>query len=244
MGSLLFGLVKLQSVENQLRVAKAKLGRCRRSVIIQENQLRSFQNSLEAKKEEIQLTRIQSDRLELELNERNEAVAKYRAALNTVRTNKEYAAILTALNTSRADNSKLETQVLELMKNIEADQAECEQISNEIDQQKEKLNALRKETEVHAKKYEAEIEQIQRDWDAAAEMIPQETLEIFKRVAETYDGEAIATVELQDAKSGSYTCGGCFMGLTNETANMLMMKDEIIRCPNCVRILVMGASED
>ena len=244
MGSLLLELIRLQSVENQLRAVKAKLGRCRRGVIIQENQLRSFQNSLEAKKEEIQLTRIQSDRLELDLNERNETVAKYRAALNTVRTNKEYASILTAMNTSKADNSKLEAQVLELMKNIEADQTECEQISSEIAQQKEKLSVLRKETEVHAKKFEAEIEQIQKEWDAATEIILPETLEIFKRVAETYDGEAIATVELQDAKSGSYTCGGCFMGLTNETANMLMMKDDVIRCPNCARILVMGVSED
>ncbi len=244
MGSLLLGLIELQSIENRLRAAKAKLGRCRRGVIIQENQLRSFQNSFEAKKEEIQLTRIQSDRLELDLAERNETVAKYRAALNTVRTNKEYASILTAMNTSKADNSKLETQVLELMKNIEADQAECEQISSDIAQQKDKLNALRKDTEVNAKKFETEIEQIQQEWDVAAEMIPPETLEIFNRVAETYDGEAIATVELQDAKSGSYTCGGCFMGLTNETANMLMTKDDIIRCPNCARILVMGASED
>ena len=150
MGSSLLGLIELQSIENRLRAAKAKLGRCRRGVIIQENQLRSFQNSFEAKKEEIQLTRIQSDRLELDLAERNETVAKYRAALNTVRTNKEYASILTAMNTSKADNSKLETQVLELMKNIEADQAECEQISSDIAQQKDKLNALRKDTEVNA----------------------------------------------------------------------------------------------
>ena len=85
MESLLSGLTKLQSVENQLRAAKAKLGRCRRVVILQENQLRSLQNSFDAKKEEIQLTRIQSDRLELDLKERDEAVAKYRAALNAAR---------------------------------------------------------------------------------------------------------------------------------------------------------------
>lgn len=244
MESLLSGLTKLQSVENQLRAAKAKLGRCRRIVILQENQLRSLQNSFDAKKEEIQLTRIQSDRLELDLKERDEAVAKYRAALNAARTNKEYATILTALNTSKADNSKLETQVLELMKNIETDRAECEQIDSEITEQKEKLNELRKETGVQAIRYESEIEQIQQLWDKAAEAIPAETLEIFKRVADTYDGEAITTVELQDARSGVYTCGGCFMGLTNETANMLMTKGEMIRCPNCARILVMPPSDE
>lgn len=244
MGSLLFGLVELQSIENQLRAAKAKLGRCRRNIVIQENQLGSFQNSLEAKKEEIQLTRIQLDRLELDLKDRDELLGKYRAALNTARTNKEYASILTALNTSKADNSKLENQILELMRNVETDQAQCEQTNNDIALQKEKLNKLRKETEIQAEKYEAEIEQIQKLWDSAAEIIPQETLAIFKRVAETYDGEAIAKVELQDSRSGVYTCGGCFMGLTNETANMLMTRDDVIRCPNCARILVMGPSED
>ena len=53
MGPILTGLIKLQSVENLLRAEKAKLTRCRRNVIIQENKIRSLQNALEAKKEEI-----------------------------------------------------------------------------------------------------------------------------------------------------------------------------------------------
>ena len=53
MGPVLNGLIKLQSVENRLRAVKSKLARCRRTVIFQENQLRSLQNGLEAKKEEI-----------------------------------------------------------------------------------------------------------------------------------------------------------------------------------------------
>ena len=121
MGSVLQALVKLQSVENRLRAAKAKLARCRRNVIIQENQIRTLQNALEAKKEEIQLTTIQSDRLELELKTRDADIAKLRASLNTARTNKEYAAVLTQLNTTRADNSKIESQILDLMKDIEVD---------------------------------------------------------------------------------------------------------------------------
>ena len=67
MGPVLNGLTKLQSVENRLRAAKARLTRCRRNVVIQENRVRSLQNALEAKKEEIQLTKVQYERLELEL---------------------------------------------------------------------------------------------------------------------------------------------------------------------------------
>ena len=244
MGSILEALIKLQSVENLLRAAKAKLARCRRNVIIQENQIRTLQNALEAKKEEIQLTTIQSDRLELELKTRDEVISKLRASLNTARTNKEYAAVLTQLNTTRADNSKIETQILELMKDIEVDQMECQKLQQQIDEQKAKLEQVRRESEQSATKFEAEIDQIQCEWDEAAQNVPVEFLEIFRRVAETYDGEAVAIIEQQGGLTGAYTCGGCFMGVTAESVNMLMTKDEVIRCPNCTRILVLGTSQE
>lgn len=94
-----------------------------------------------------------------------------------------------------------------------------------------------------ATKYEAEVKEIQAQWDAMAATIPHEQLEVFKRVAETYDGEAMAAVEKQEDRNDTYSCGGCFMGITVETVNLLMTRDDIIRCPNCTRILVLGNSE-
>jgi predicted nucleic acid-binding Zn-ribbon protein len=244
MGPVLNGLIKLQSVENRLRAAKAKLARCRRNVIIQENQVRALQNNLEAKKEELQLTRVQSDRLELELKTRDESIAKLRASLNAAKTNKEYAAVLTQLNTTKADNSKIENQILELMKDIEADEAECQEIQNQIDEQKQKLERTRRESDLLATRYEAEIQEIQEDWNQVAEALPGEPLRIFDRVAETYDGEALAIVDQQGGKTEAYSCGGCFMGITAESVNLLMTKDDIIRCPNCTRILVLSGSQE
>jgi predicted nucleic acid-binding Zn-ribbon protein len=240
MGPVLNGLLKLQSVENRLRAEKSKLTRCRRNVVIQENLIRSLQNALEAKKEEVQLTQVQFNRLELELKEKDESISKLRASLNSAKTNKEYAAVLTQLNTTKADNSKIETQSLELLKDIEADEAECKDIQKQIDEQKEKLEQTRKESEILANKYQAEIDKIQAEWDQVAHTIPNDSLETFKRVAETYDGHAVAMTEEQPGKKGTYSCGGCFMGITAESVNLLMTKDDIIRCPNCTRILVLG----
>jgi hypothetical protein len=244
MGPVLDGLVKLQSVENRLRAAKAKLARCRRSVIIQENQVRSLQSALEAKKEETQLTKVQSDRLELELKSRDAEVNKLRASLNNAKTNKEYAAVLTMLNTTKADNSKIETQILELMKAIESDEEECAAIRAQIDEQKQLLEETRKKAESAAATHEEEIGNIQAEWDEVAKGMPPATLETFNRVADTYDGEAVVKVDQQEGKSGLYSCGGCFMGITAESVNLLMTRDEIIRCPNCTRILVLGDSSD
>ncbi len=243
MGPVLNGLMKLQTVENRLRVEKTKLTRCRRNVIIQENLIRSLQNALEAKKEEVQLTKVQYDRLELELKSQDETIAKLRASLNNAKTNKEYAAVLTQLNTTKADSSKLENQILELLKVIETDEAECQDIQKQIDEQKQTLEQTRKDSESLATKYQAEIDAIQAEWDKIAKTISREPLNIFKRVAETYDGQAVAIVEQGEDKSGTYSCGGCFMGVPAESVNMLMTKDEIIRCPNCTRILVIADSQ-
>ena len=192
----------------------------------------------------MKLTRVQIDRLELELKGRDERIAKLRAALNMAKTNKEYAAILSELNTSKADNAKIENQVLDLMKNIEVDEAGCGQIQEQIDEQKTKVNQLRRDNEVKAAKYEAEIEDIQAEWDQMAKTIPPEVLEVFKRVAETYDGEALAAAGKENEKTEVFSCGGCFMRLPAENVNQLMTKDDIIRCSNCTRILVLKTSEN
>jgi len=240
MGPVLNGLMRLQSVENRLRAAKAKLTRCRRNVVIQENQVRSLQNAIEAKKEEIQLTRVQYSRLELELKTKDEEISRLRASLNTAKTNKGYAAVLTQLNTTKADNSKIETQLIELLKDIEQDETECKDIQKQIEQQKQHLEKLRADAGSLAAKYQAEIDQIQKEWDEVAQTVPKPPLEIFRRVAETYDGHAVAPIEEQDGRKGAYTCGGCFMTITVECVNLLMTKDDILRCPNCTRIMVLG----
>lgn len=244
MGPVLDGLVKLQSVENRLRAEKLKLTRCRRNVVIQENLIRSLQSALEAKKEEVQLSRVQFDRLELELKSRDETINRLRASLNNAKTNKEYAAVLTQLNTTKADSSKIESQSLELLKDIEADETECKDIQKQIDEQKNTLEQTRKESEELAGKYQVGIDEIQAEWDEIAKSLPKEAIDLFSRVAETYDGHAVAPIEQQDERKGLYSCGGCFMGITAESVNLLMTKDDIIRCPNCTRILVLSDSHE
>ncbi|MBC8378420.1 MAG: hypothetical protein H8E62_04525 [Planctomycetes bacterium] len=238
MGPVLLGLIKLQRVENRLRAVKTKLTRSRRSVIFQENQLRTLQSGIEAKLGEIKLTKIQVDRLELELKSRDEHIEKLRGHLNLARTNKEYSALLTELNTAKADDSKLETQVLELMKNVEIDEASCAELKNQIEEQKVKLEEIRKEAEAKSSAFQKEIDEIQTEWDTVAkEVTNKNALAIFERVAETYDGEAMAEVEGVEESSSSFSCGGCFMGIPAEVVNILSSHDEIVRCSNCTRIL-------
>jgi predicted nucleic acid-binding Zn-ribbon protein len=126
------------------------------------------------------------------------------------------------------------------MKEIEDQQAECKQIQQQINEQQQVLENIRKESEAKADEHETELKTIQDEWNKAASIIPNELLKIFKRVAETYDGEALAGVEQHEGKKGAFTCGGCFMEVPAEMVNLLITKDDVIRCPNCTRILVLS----
>jgi uncharacterized protein len=130
------------------------------------------------------------------------------------------------------------------MKGIEADEAELAGIQKQIEEQKRNLERIRKESEQLAAKYEVEIKEIQAEWSQASQTVPSEPLGLFNRVADTYDGEAMAVIERQEGRTGTYTCGGCFMGIPAESVNILMTKDDIIRCPNCTRILVLGDMQE
>ena len=177
--------------------------------------------------------------MELELEQRDENIARLRAHLNMAKTNKEYSAILTELNTSKADTSKIESQVLDPMKNIEADEAVCAELQKQIEEQKGGWKRFARMPRAKAVEYEAEIAAIQVEWDAAAKDVAPDVLEIFNRVADTYDGEALAVAGKQDERVDVYSCGGCFMGVPAEVINRLMTKDEIIRCSSCTRILIL-----
>ena len=70
--------------------------------------------------------------------------------------------------------------------------------------------------------------------------MPPSAVAIFRRVAETYNGQVMAEIQQVNPKRSEYNCGGCFMSVPMETINTLMTKDEILRCPNCQRILYLA----
>ena len=244
MGPMLNGLIKLQEVESRLRGVKQKLARTRRGLTLQENQLRNIKNVLEAKKDEIKLIRAQMDKIELEIKSREESLKKRQSELNMAKNNKEYSALLTEINVNKADNSKLENQLIELMAAIENEQKACVETEAQIAQQEAKVEQVRLEAADKAKNIQESIETLQKEWDEAAKDIPEEVLAIFKRLSDNYDGEALAFVETAGTRRKVYTCDGCYMSLTSETINRLMTDDDIIRCPSCSRIVVLREEKE
>ncbi len=60
---------------------------------------------------------------------------------------------------------------------------------------------------------------------------------MFDKLADNYDGEALAGVGHIEGRTENYYCTACNMELVVDVYNRLMTRDEVLTCPGCGRIL-------
>ena len=245
MGTVLTALLKLQSIERKLASVRGRLRIRQNAVLVQHQRVEELREKWQTVHDLVIAKKMQADALDLELKQKDQDVIKYREALNTATSNKEYAAILTAMNTLKADNSKFEEQELQIMQEIENFSAEAEAIQLQIAEQEKLLDEVNAKNAEEVARLEAMMEKLQGQRDEAAKDVPQTALAVFDRIASNYDGEAMAAIELHGKKEPfTYICGGCFMSLNAEHVNALGVKDEIRTCDNCGRILYVETSTE
>ena len=238
MGTLLESLLRVQSIERQLSLVKRRLRAQQNAVRAQQHRLDGLREDHEALKAKSLLRRKEADGLDLTLKSSEENVAKLRTALNTTKTNKEYATLLMQINTTKADNAKVEEEALNIMQEMDAIAEKLGEVEKDVQAQETQLAEITGASAEESARLGEMLEDLGSQHAVAATDVPSKALAVFDRIAESYDGEAMAMIEITgDKPPFDYVCGGCFMSLNAEHANALHVRDEIRTCDNCGRIL-------
>jgi predicted nucleic acid-binding Zn-ribbon protein len=241
MGVTLEELRRLQAVEMQLAALRRDRESKSRQVEIHGRQIRQIDEKLQENHRKARECQMRLDALSLEVASREESAGRHRQALNKAKTNKEYAAILTAINTEKADSFKVETGIFQLMEELAA--IKTEGVAIEAD--RDKLLAHAAASEEALKAFDAQSQQERESLETGREefarkLTPQ-AIDMFNRVAQRHDGEAMAPVTKLRPKRDEWACGGCNMKVALEVVNALQTRDEILLCTVCGRILYLEA---
>lgn len=240
MGPTIEALMALQAIEQDLSALRRRKRARQRAVVTQQARIDQHTQEREALAAEQLEKRKESDACELQIKAEEEKINHLRSALNAAKTNKEYAAVLTDINSHRADNAKVEEQGLKLLGEVDALRQQIESLDETIAAETARLEEIQASIADEVAKLDTMIADLQAKRDEAAGKVPAEALALFDRMAEQYDGEAMAKVDVSGKKPPfTYTCGGCFMSLNAEHANALRSKDEVRQCDNCMRLLYM-----
>lgn len=242
MGAMLEALKRLQTVETHLAEFRRQREEKQRRVHAQQRHVTRIEEQLRQHEKTVREKQMRIDALQLEVSSRDESINRHRQGLNKAKTNKEYAAILTAMNTEKADNTKLENEVLLLMEELQ----HLKNTSGEIQAQHERLVQDAERANEMLKNYEAQskprLDELLAQRAAFAEGIPPTALDLFTRVAEHHDGIAMVPVTKSHPKRDEYICSGCNMKVTLEVVAGLQTKDDILACKVCGRILYLDTA--
>jgi predicted nucleic acid-binding Zn-ribbon protein len=173
---------------------------------------------------------------ELELTELEEKIRKQEHRLDTIKSNKEYAAIRLEIANYKAAGELLEEDILKKMEEVEQIKEEKNQLKQQSDKVQEKLKLKEERIQMALKHLEEQITTLSQDRLKAKEGIPSTLYEFYERLLKYTKGSPLA-------ESKNTVCQRCFCSCTSQDVNRLLLQREIVTCKTCSRILYLNLAE-
>jgi len=237
MGPTNVSLVKLYLADQQVRAAQEKLDDASRNVRVQERKVSDLTEQHQALTARLREQQTQAAQFDLDLKSRDAHIERLREQQQTAKNNREYQTFLLEINTEKAEKGKVEDQALKVMEQVETLAAEQKELAANLAAEKEKLEKLRTEIGAKLKVLQAEVEALKPARDAAAEAVPAKAREVFVRLADRMEGEALSALGKPHKRREEYVCAACNMDLVTDIYNKLHSRDELVFCTSCGRIL-------
>lgn len=243
MGELIRALQRLQEIELELAHLRRREERKTRQIRTAEREIRRLDEEVTVLRVEYARQQKDLEHLDRDVKHREASILKHREELLRARTNKDYSAVLTAINTEKADSAKVEKLAMEKLGGLESVQGQVSAQSQKQAAVRERLEAARRSLDEFRAKTADQRTSLQQERDAAADALPPTAMATFSRVAERHDGEALAEIIRLHPKREEYACGGCNMQVPLDSVNTVRLQDEIRLCPSCGRILCLPGSQ-
>ncbi|MEA2710293.1 MAG: uncharacterized protein QOF78_2894 [Phycisphaerales bacterium] len=237
MGPTNVALVKLFQADQKLREAQGRLDATTKNVRIQERRVRDLNERIAALQKQLKEQQSHAGTLDVDLKSRDAHIEKLRTQQQQAKNNKEYQAFLIEISTGKVDRNKIEEDAIKVLEGVEKIQAELKELREHLETETAKAATMKSEITGQTAELQAEIDSIKPERAAASQAVPRQAREAFDRLADRFDGEAMSPLIKPDRRREEYSCSGCMMDLVRDVYNKLHVRDELVFCPSCRRIL-------
>lgn len=223
-------LIGLQAIDSQIYALS-------REKAYMPGRLKSIDEMLESKKagikqaeEDLKNIQVKLKEKEVSLQQKEDQIKKLQTQLYALKTNKEYSTMLTEIEGIKADNSLTEEAIIKFMDEIDLAKKkilkEKELFKAEeadVQKEKEKINA-------RAGEIDSGLSELNEKRNSIVPDIEKKVISRYEKILKNKDGLAIVHIE-----DGS--CGGCHMNLPPQVISDVKLREDIIICDSCLRIL-------
>jgi predicted nucleic acid-binding Zn-ribbon protein len=175
---------------------------------------------------------IEADRkkLDLEVQSKRAAIARYRSQQQQTRKNEEFAALNHEIEHTEKEISTLEDSELELMEAYEKGLATVSGGQKELVQHQDKAKQKKADLEKRMAVVTADLTAAREKQAVAEQAVQEDDLARYRRILKSKKDVAIVPI-----RGGA--CGGCHMKLTSQTVISARGGEGLTSCENCGRLV-------
>lgn len=169
--------------------------------------------------------------LELEVKTKQESLEKLKSQMMSIKTNKEYDALISQIDATKEYIGERENGILELIEKVESLESSIDELkkkSEETKEQNEKQLAILQEK---MDSVGSKMDSKENERNNIKEKVSRRTMSIYERVRKNRGGDVVVTVKKR-------ACGACYKALPPHKIQEIKRGDQLITCDNCGRMLI------
>jgi predicted nucleic acid-binding Zn-ribbon protein len=223
-------LIAIQAIDSQIYA----LSREKASM---PGRIKSIDEMLELKKTGIKQAEENLKNIQLKLKEKEvilqqkeEQIKRLQTQLYALKTNKDYSTMLTEIEGIKADNSLTEEDIIKFMDEIDLAKKKISEEKELFKAEEANAQKEKERTNARAREIEAGLSELNEKRNNITPNIEKQVLSRYEKILKNKDGLAIVHI-----KDGS--CGGCHMNLPPQVISDVKLREDIVICGSCLRIL-------
>jgi len=227
----------LYKVDCQVRSLRSRVDSAERYLKQQDRTLQDLEAkkaALDGQSRQLQAT-IAND--ENESRSIDERIKSLRDKLNNATSNKEYSALLTEVNTLKADKDGVDERILESMTRHEEILSAIAEIDTETAERVKVRSVAKSDRDQRAADVKDRLTELESERSTAAGDVPPQALAKFEEEVEFREDDVMAPISEHSRKHMEYACGSCQVLLPFESVNRLLGNGDLTFCGNCGAIL-------
>ncbi len=219
----------LQDVDLQLKAIEADKERYPMEMKNLDEKLASEKDMSKKKKERIELLEKERRQKEGDLELEQERIKRAQSKLYDIKTNKEYQALLTEIETLKEVDSQREIEILEIMDEIDELKKEYGRVEKALLEMEERIGAEKRQLEESLGKADSALATKKRKRTMITKKLSPELMGLYRTLKEKRRTAVVS------ARFG--TCQGCNVRIPPQMFNEVQRNEAIIVCPSCNRVL-------
>lgn len=223
-------LVELQGLDTQIYKIQEEIDLIPQKIKEMDDLFGEKSVNLKALEDAVKALQLKRKDKEGELKTKEDSIKKFQTQMYQVKTNKEYTTFQDEIARAKADCSVIEEDILKIFDQVDSENKKIAQEKEFLKKEEVVLAEEKKRFSDESGRLAAEIEKLKAQRAQLSSKVDKDVLTKYERILNNRDHLAVVPVVID-------SCQGCFAKLPPQVLNEIRMKDAIVICESCARML-------